>query len=161
MNEETHISKTRRKQDMHALQKLGEELVRLPASRLEKLDLPEDLHAAVLDAQRIHAREALRRQMQYIGRLMRDVEAGPLAERLAVWRGESDLETARHHRLERWREKMLASDDALTEWLTEHPDSDSQQLRALIRNARQEALQGKPPKSSRALFKLLRQSREG
>jgi ribosome-associated protein len=160
MNDQDTISKTRRKKEMHALQKLGEELVNLPPARLEKLSLPEALREAVMDARRFNGREALRRQMQYIGRLMRDVDALPIAEQLAAWRGESDQETARHHQLERWRERLLASDEALTEWLAEHPGSDSQQLRTLIRNARQEAVQGKPPKSGRELFRLLRRSGE-
>ena len=160
MNDQDSISKTRRKKDMHALQKLGEELVNLPPARLEKLDLPEALRDAVRDARRINAREGLRRQMQYIGRLMRDVEAGPIADQLAAWRGESDQERVRQHQLEGWREKLLASDEALTEWLAEHPGSDSQRLRTLIRNARQEAAQGKPPKSGRELFRLLRRSGE-
>jgi ribosome-associated protein len=160
MNDQDLVSKTRRKKDMHALQQLGVELVKLPAARLEKLDLPEALREAVSDARRFNAREALRRQMQYIGRLMRDVDAAHIAEQLAAWRGASDQETARQHQLERWREKLLASDEALTEWLAEHPGSDSQRLRTLIRNARQEAAQGKPPKSGRELFRLLRQSVE-
>lgn len=149
-------SKSQRKRDMTALQDLGGELVKLSRERLQRMDLPENLLTAVLEAQRITSHGAIRRQMQLIGKLMRGVEADDISEQVAAIKGESDIAKAAFHAIERWRERLLADDDALTLWLAEHPESDAQQIRQLIRNARREAADGKPPKSSRALFRLLR-----
>lgn len=149
-------SKSQRKREMTALQDLGEALVKLPASQLEKFDLPDNLQAAVMEARRLTSHGAIRRQMQYIGKLMRGVETEPIAEQLAAIRGESAAAKAEFHALERWRDRLIGDDGALTEWLAHHPDGDAQQLRQLIRNARKEAAEGKPPKSSRMLFRLLR-----
>ena len=154
------VSKSQRKREMTALQDMGAELVKLPRARLEKLDLPEHLLGALLEAQRLTSHGAIRRQMQYIGKLMRDVEVEPIAEQLAVLRGESAAAKAEFHALEHWRARLLKDDQAVTEWLARHPDSDVQQLRQLIRNARKEETEGKPPKSSRALFRLLREIAE-
>ncbi|MDD5390401.1 MAG: ribosome biogenesis factor YjgA [Gallionellaceae bacterium] len=155
---DSRISKTRRKNEMNALQDLGVELVKLSRERLEKMDLPERLLTELLEAQRLKANGAIRRQMQFIGKLMRDVDAEPIIEHLAVIRGESNTAKAEFHALEQWRERLLEHDAALTEWLARHPDADAQQMRQLIRNARKEASEGRPPKSSRLLFKLLRDS---
>lgn len=153
---ETAVSKSQRKRDMTALQDLGADLVSLPASQLETFDLPDNLRAAILEARRLTSHGALRRQMQYIGKLMRTVESEPIAARLAAIRGESLAAKAEFHALERWRDRLLADDDALTDWLAAHPGSDAQQLRQLIRNARREAAESKPPKAARALFRYLR-----
>jgi ribosome-associated protein len=152
------LSKTQRKNEMNALQELGEELMKLSRGQLEKMDLPDRLFKELLEAQRITAHGAIRRQRQFIGKLMRDVETEPIIEYLAALRGESDAAKADFHAVERWRERLLADDAALTEWLARHPDGDAQQLRQLIRNARREASENKPPKSSRILFRLLRDS---
>lgn len=150
-------SKSQRKRESSALQDTGAALVKLSADRVRKLDLPEALRVAVLEAQRLRSHGALRRQMQYIGKLMRDVEAAPIEAQLAEIRGESSSAKAEFHALERWRERLLAEDGALTEWLARHPQSDAQQLRQLIRGARKETAEGKPPRSSRALFRMLRE----
>jgi ribosome-associated protein len=151
-------SKSQRKREMTALQDMGAELVKLPRGRLEKLDLPESLFNALLEAQRLTSHGAIRRQMQYIGKLMRAVEIEPIAEQLAVIRGESAVAKAEFHALERWRERLIEDDLALTAWLSDHPGADVTLIRQLIRNARRESAEGKPPKSSRALFRLLRDS---
>ncbi|MFA5081033.1 MAG: ribosome biogenesis factor YjgA [Hydrogenophilaceae bacterium] len=153
-----YVSKSQRKRDVEALQAMGTELVKLSRDRIKKMDLPEDLRMAVLECQRITSHGALRRQMQFIGKLMRNVDPEPIAEQLAEVRGESDVAKARFHDLERWRTRLLEDDAAVTEWLTRHPDGDAQQIRQLIRNARKEAELGKPPKSSRELFRVLRDS---
>lgn len=153
-------SKTKRKEAMLALQDLGEELVKLPASKLEKLDLPDELRRAVEDGRRFTRHGAIARQMQYIGRLMRAVDAEPLARQLAAWRGESDEEKALLHRIERWRDRLIENDEALTLFLNEYPQADATRFRQLIRNARHEAANSKPPKSSRAIFKLVREMAE-
>ncbi len=149
-------SKSQKKRDMEALQSLGAELVKLSRERLRKMDLPERLLTEVLEAQRLTANGAIRRQKQFIGKLMRDVDAEPIAEQLAAIRGESSAAKAEFHALEHWRERLLENDAAFTEWLDRHPDADVQQMRQLIRNARKEAAESKPPKSSRILFRLLR-----
>ena len=155
------VSKTKKKQAMHALQDIGKELVKLPANKLERLDLPEELRRAVEDCRRFTKHEAIRRQMQYIGRLMRGVDEAPIARQLAAWRGESDEEKALLHRIERWRDRLIENDEALTLFLNEYPQTDATQLRQLIRNARHEAANNKPPKSSRAIFRLVREVVEG
>lgn len=155
MDDETP-SKTRKKAQMHALQKLGVELVELSKERLASMQLPETLVEAIRDAQRITAHEGRRRQMQYIGRLMRDIDPAPIQERLDAWRGQSKAEIARQHGMERLRDKLIADDAALTEFAQKHPDVDLQALRNLIRNARKEATEGRPPKSYREIFKVIR-----
>ena len=150
-------SKSQLKRAMQALQDLGEELVNLPGQKLDKLDMPEALYDAVREARRITKHEARRRQMQYIGRLMRDLDTEGIAEQLAEIKGESDAAKATFHAVERWRDHLIADDAALTAWLAEHPGEDAQSLRNLIRNARKEAAAGKPPKSSRELFRRLRE----
>ncbi|KAB2308397.1 DUF615 domain-containing protein [Betaproteobacteria bacterium SCN2] len=154
------VSKTKRKEAMLALQDLGEELVKLPASKLDKLDLPDELRRAVDECRRFTKHGAIRRQLQYIGRLMRGVDEAPIARQLAAWRGESDEEKALLHRIERWRDRLIENDEALTLFLNEYPQADATQFRQLIRNARHEAANNKPPKSSRAIFKLVREVAE-
>ncbi len=149
-------SKTRRKAESHALQKLGAELVELSRERLAAMPLPESLADAVKEAQRITAHEGRRRQMQYIGKLMRDIDPAPIQERLDAWNGQSKAEVARQHGFERQREKLIADDNALTEFAQRHPDVDLQALRNLIRNARKEAAEGRPPKAFREIFKVIR-----
>ncbi len=151
------LSKTRQKAAMQGLQDLGEELIELSRTRLAQLKLPEDLLDAVKLAQKIGKNPAIARQKQYIGRLMRDIDTTQIADQLARWKGGHQEENAHFHRLEKLRERLLQDDDALSVYLSEHPTADSQQLRTLIRNARREAEAGKPPKSTRELFKLLRE----
>ncbi len=154
------LSKTKIKQAMLALQDLGGELVKLPQAKLEKLPLPDELRQAVEDCRRFTKHEAIRRQMQYIGRLMRGIDPEPIARQLSAWKGESDEEKALLHRIERWRDRLIEHDDALTDFLRDYPDAEATQFRQLIRNARFEAAQNKPLKSSRALFRLIRESLE-
>ena len=141
---------------MHALQKLGVQLVELSESQLSSMQLPESLLEAVLEAKRLNRREAFRRQMQYIGRLMREVDAAPIQSQLDRWRGQSDEHTAQLHAIERWRDEMISGDAALERFLRDYPGADSQKLRALARNARRERDAGQPPKSFRELFRALR-----
>ncbi len=149
-------SKTRRKAQMHELQELGEALVALSAERLARIDLPEPLHDAVREAQRMRTFEAQRRQLQYIGKLMRDADPEPIRAAIAVVRGEAASETARLHRLERLRERLLADEDALGEIAAAFPGADLQHLRQLRRNALKEAQMNKAPKSYRAIFQTLK-----
>lgn len=150
-------SKTQLKAKMHALQELGEALVALNKERLAELQLPELLYDAVKETQRTTAHGALRRQLQYLGRIMREIDTTTIEEKLAKWNGTRQEENAIFHQLERLRTKLLEDDNSLAEYINTHPEADVQQLRTLIRNARKEAEAGKPPKSSRELFKILRE----
>ena len=151
------VSRTKKKQQVEELQKLGAALIALPAVTLDALGLPAELLAAVREAQRITSHEGKRRQMQYIGRLMREVDAEPIRERLAAIEGSSARATAGHRRLEAWRERLLAGDEALTEFVAAFPGADLQALRSLLRNARKEMKEGKPPRAYREVFRLLKE----
>lgn len=151
------VSKTQRKKEMLELQALGVALVDLPESQLGALGLADGLKAAVLDAKRIRSHEARRRQLQYIGRLMREVDPAPIRARLDALAGSSAQAAAQHRRLEAWRERLLADDTALTEFATEYPAADLQKMRALIRNSRKEQKEGKPPRAYRELFRTLKE----
>jgi ribosome-associated protein len=141
---------------MLELQSLGAALVALPESQLGRIALDARLLQAVLEAKRIKSHEAKRRQLQYIGRLMREVDPEPIRAQLAAAEGTSAQATAAHRRLEAWRERLLADDAALTSFASEHPGADVQEIRALIRNARKEQKEGKPPRAYRELFKVLK-----
>ena len=157
-DEQLPPSKSRRKREAHALQTLGENLVALTPNQLAPLTLPDDLRAAIEEARRLRQRGARKRQLQYIGRLMRqldDPDALQAAYKRIVAPGEA--ETRRLHRLERWRDRLLEEGDAaLGEWLDEHPDTDRQHLRQLIRAALKERQRQQPPKKARELFRYLR-----
>mgnify|MGYP001764029346 CR=1 FL=1 len=150
-------SKTQVKRQMHDLQVIGERLVALRDDQLDGMDLPERLHEAVCEAKRINKFGARRRQMQFIGKLMREVEAEPIISRLGSLEGNSRLHSAWLHRLENWRDRLLEDEAALTKLLNEHPGADAQRLRTLIRNTLKERELGKPPKSYRELFQALRE----
>jgi ribosome-associated protein len=154
-------SKTRRKKDMLALQALGAQLVELNEQQIETMQLPEALLEAVLEAKRLSKREARRRQLQFIGRLMRDIDATLIRERLDEWLGQGRERTVQLHALERWRDELLAGDPALERFLREYPHADSQKLRALIRNARREQGSALAPRSYRELFRTLREMTTG
>ena len=157
MQEET-FSKTQRKGEMLELQALGATLLELPAAQVDALGLPEALAAALREARRISSREGKRRQLQYIGRLMREVDAEPIRAALAAIEGSSATARARQRRLEQWRTRLLADDGALTEFAQAHAGADLQALRTLIRNARKEIAAARPPRAQRELFRLLRES---
>ena len=148
-------SKTQRKREMHDLQALGAELVGLNEQQLASIELPERLLDAVIEAQRMTKFEARRRQMQYIGKLMREVDPEPIRSRLDAWKSVSAESTARLHAIERWRARLLEDEDAMTELLREYPHADSARLRTLLRNATREREQGSPPRSFRELFRVL------
>jgi len=150
-------SKTKLKAEADAQQALGVRLSELPKDKLLKLNLPEDVVTAILDTKKITANGAIRRHRQYLGRLMREIDTAPIAEQLARWEGKHTAENAYFHGLERWRDRLINDTNALSEFMALHPATDSQQLRTLIRNAQKELAANKPPKSSREIFKLLRE----
>lgn len=146
------LSKTRRKKEMHALQDIGEQMVALDINQLNELDLPEILMDAILDAKQIKKHGAYRRQMQYIGKLMRNVDVLSFQEKLAFWHNLKLQQTARQHLLEHWRERLLSDEKAFTEFSQNYPAADIQRLRMLARKTHKEKIANKPPKSFRALF---------
>ena len=160
LNAEEPISKTQLKADADAQQALGVRLSELPKDKLLKLDLPDTVLIAVLDTKKITANGAIRRHRQYLGRLMREIDNAPILEQLARWDGKHTAENAYFHGLERWRDRMIADTDVLAEFIALYPKTDIQQLRTLVRNAQKELAADKPPKSSREIFKLLREVTE-
>jgi len=155
--EDNYVSKTKRKAQADAAQAIGKKLVELPMDKLEQLALPEALHEAIVEARRLTSNGGLRRQHQYIGRLMRDLDTDPIVEQLTRWEGKHSEENAKFHALERWRDQLLADADALSKFLDLHPHADRQQLRTLVRNAQAEVKAEKAPKFQRALFKMIRE----
>ena len=157
---EAPISKTKLKAEADAQQAIGKKLIDLSKDKLIKLELPEALFDAVLEAKRLTANGAVRRQLQYLGRLMRDIDSAPIVAQLNAWEGKNVQENARFHTMERWRMRLIAEPIALQEFLIRYPKADIQQLPTLIRNAQREEAAQKPPKSSRELFKLIREVSE-
>ncbi len=154
--EDDFVSKSQLKREMEAVQAIGERLITLKPEQLQQLDLPDTLRDAVELAKRITSHGALRRQKQYIGKLMRNIEIEPIEAKFAEWERGNRAQTAKLHQLERWRERLLADDKALGELIEVYPQADVQHLRTLMRNAKKEQAVNKPPKSSRELFKVLR-----
>ena len=156
-------SKSQRKRDMTALQDIGAELESLPKYRLARVPMPEALADAIHAARKITSHEGKRRQMQFVGKVMRgldDDEIATIRAALEGFKGTSKAETARMHLIERWRELLLADDDALTKFLGEHPSVDVQSVRNIIRNARKEKELAKPPKYFRELFQAIKTALE-
>jgi len=161
LDPKTGTSKSQRKRDSSALQDLGEALVDLPAERLAKIEMPDNLRLAVQDARRITKHEARRRQMQYIGKLMRSTDPVPIQAALDAIAGVSAAENQRMHRLERLRLKLLEDEPAaLAEIVAAHPAADLQQLRQLRRNALKEQEQSRPPRTFREIYRFLKSLEE-
>lgn len=153
-------SKSQRKRDMAALQKLGESLIALAPEQLDRLDLPEDLAEAIRFFHTLKDKEAKRRQQQFIGTVMRKVDPEPLREALDELDQLRYRQAEEFHQIEVWRDALVAGDgDALTEVVGRF-GLDPQQLRQLARLAAAEKAAGKPSKNGRALFRLLRQAAE-
>ena len=154
------LSKTRLKQQSHDLQTLGLALAALGSDTLAAIQMPEGLRDAIAQFRRTKSFEGRRRQMQYVGKLMRTADGDALREAVAA----ATLGTAQSalalHEAERWRAELIADDDALTRWLHDHPDTDTQQLRSLVRAARRDAagldLAARQPRSVRELFQFIK-----
>lgn len=159
-------SRTELKRESAELQKLGEDLLTLRADLMARLDLADKLKDAVAEARRITNFEGKRRQMQFIGKLMRQVDPAVLDDvraALTEQHSGSARENLLLHQAESWRERLLASDDAVGQWLGQFTGTDSQQLRALVRQARKDAQPEKPGaavrhgRAYREIFQLLRE----
>ena len=158
MEQDTTSSKTRVKQEMHALQMIGERLIGLNSNQLKECLLPDTLFEAIIEAKQIRKNGARRRQIQYIGKLMREVDISPIKEKMSIWDGISKEHTAWIHQIERWRKSLLEDNDSFSKFAGLHPDANLQRIRTLIRNTHKETLSSKPPKSFRALFHELQLS---
>ena len=150
-------SKSQRKRDSTALQVLGAELVELPERVLESFPLSEALHEAINEAAAIRQRGARKRQLKYIGSLLRAIEVEPILEALAKVKSQSALATRQHHRVEQWRDRLIEEGDiALGDLVNNYTQIDRGQVRQLIRSARSEQAKEKPPRSARRLYQYLR-----
>lgn len=150
-------SKSRRKRDAQRLQALGEELVGLSRAQLATLGLPDELFDAVTAAQAIVQHGGRRRQLQYIGKLMRRIDAEPIQTSLDALNATHRTDTAAFHRLEQWRDRLLQEgDDALGALRTACPEIEAQRIRTLVRTARRESAENRPPRAARELFRYLR-----
>jgi ribosome-associated protein len=152
-------SKTALKKEAHALQALGLALAGLSDSQRAAAPMPDDLREAIEAYRRTKSHEGRRRQLQLIGKLMRSAERQPLEEAVAAAKVPTARMTLALHQTERWRAELIAGDEALTRWIAEHPDTDAQQLRALVRNARKDAdlpLEQRHGKAWRELFQFIK-----
>jgi ribosome-associated protein len=151
-------SKSQLKREAHDLQHLGEELAALSDAVLETLPMDDGLRGALQELRRTRSHEGRRRQLQYVGKLMRQGDPEPLREAVARAKLGGARDSLRLHTAERWREDLVADDDAVTRWADEVPDSDLQRLRNLVRNARIERKPdgppGQAPRQSRAWREL-------
>jgi ribosome-associated protein len=154
----TPISKSAAKREASALQALAVSMVDLPDDQLARLPLPERLHDAIVECRRITSRGALRRQRQYLGRLMRSAEVGPIREALAELEREAAGRTRHFHTLEHWRDRLIdEGDTALDALLAEYPRLDRAPIRQFVRQARREIEADRPRRAARALFRHLRE----
>ena len=151
-SEEDFISKTRRKKDATALQDVGSALVKLSREQLARIDMPEELREAVLQCQRFNKHEAIRRQVQYIGKLMRHIDPAPIVAQLSALEAPSRKQTALFHVAEKWRDELLDDPKAAERFEREFPHADVKRVRALAEAARAERAAHRAPKHVRELF---------
>ncbi len=152
-------SRNELKKQMQDLQELGEAIASLPADRLDKLKIEDRLRDAIDELHRTRSFEGKRRQIQYIGKLMKHENPEPLREAVASYRVGSATDTLALHQAEYWRDQLLAADDALANWVKEYPATDVQQLRSLVRSARKEKLEPgeRHGRAYRDLFKVVKE----
>lgn len=155
------VSKSQKKRDMDALQDLGKKLTEYTPARLKKVEMSDTLREALVEMAKLTANGARARQLQYIGKLMRSEEIGPIKAGLDAIEGKSHVEIARMHRLEKLRERFLEDETMLTEIGNLYPSVDLHRMRQLRRNAIKERTENKPPKAYRELFQILRELDQG
>ena len=156
-------SRNELKKQMKDLQDLGEAVAALPIDRLDKLKLDERLRDAIDELRRTRSFEGKRRQIQYIGKLMKSQDPEPLREAVASYRVGSASDTLALHQAEYWRDRLLAGDEALQNWVEAYPATDIQQLRSLVRSARKEKLEPgeRHGRAYRDLFRLVKEQMQG
>lgn len=152
------ISKSQRKRDCHAQQKISDRLLKLQPDQLAQIDLPSELENALNEAHRIRSNSALKRQRQYLGKIMRNCDSARIEKQLDTILHKNDTNTAQFKKIEKWRDRLVENDkDVLSEIINELPDIDRHHVHNLARQASKEASAGKPPAASRKLFKYLRE----
>ncbi|MCW9024139.1 MAG: ribosome-associated protein [Gammaproteobacteria bacterium] len=156
-SDEILISKSQLKREAHALQELGEKLVKLSLADFEKVPMDDSLRDAITAARGMKKNGALKRQLQFIGKLMRKIDATPIQAAYDSVTNHYRDDVKQFHQLENWRDRLITEGDkALGDLLEEFPDVDRQHLRQLIRSASKESAQNKPPRSARELFQYLK-----
>ena len=158
------VSKSQMKREMHALQELGEALIKLKPSELAKVPLDDELQEAIALAHKLISkkeREGLRRHLQFVGKLMRSRDVTAIEQSLAAFDHKSAVVNAHFHRLEQWRDRLVKEGDkGVDALLAEYHQLDRQKLRQMARQARKELAANLPPKAYRELFQYLKQNLE-
>lgn len=152
------VSKSQLKREAHSLTELGKKLVQMDKSLLAKIPLPDNLLEAINSAKNIRQHGALKRQLQYIGKLMRKTDPEPIQAAYEVATNHYRADSQQLHKIENWRDRLLSEgDNALGELTDLHPDADRQHLRQLMRSAKKERELNKPPRAARELFQYLKE----
>jgi len=152
------ISKTQRKHDCDVMQELGEKMITLNQEELSKINMDDELRRAIEEAQRMKSHGALKRQKQYIGKIIRNLEDETLEPQLNRILHKHDIHNAEFKRMEKWRDTILENgDQGINAFMEEYPDADRHHLRQLVRNAKKEKLNNKPPVAYRQIFKYIRE----
>ena len=155
-------SKSQIKRECQHLTDLGEEILKLKKEEIQSLDLPDELEEAVITALKIKSHSGLKRQRQYIGKLLRSLESEDIESRVRKIQHRHDTNTAQFKRLEKWRDKLIDNDkETLNEIISRHPDIDRQHINQLIRAAHKEKREEKAPAAARKLFKYLSDLEDG
>jgi ribosome-associated protein len=160
-DDEDAKSKSQLKREMEVMQKIGERLITLPLDKLQHLNLDDQLLDAILLAKKIKAHEALRRQRQFIGKIMRGLseeDVQSITDYLETLDGSNEKHKQLLHFVENWRDKLLSQESALSEFIEQYAQVDPSYLHQLVRNARKEKEQNKPPKAFRELFTIIKNS---
>ncbi|QJR10547.1 hypothetical protein DSM104443_01611 [Usitatibacter rugosus] len=152
MEDGEFISKTQRKKQMHDVQSLGVALTKLSPEQLARFNLPELLLDAILEAKRHTTHEAIRRQSQWIGKIMRDMDVAPIAAQLAALNAPTSRDTALFHRAEKWRTEILADPSLIATFVAEFPSADAKAIAILVEKAKAERAAERAPKHYRELF---------
>ncbi len=148
-------SKTQLKQDMHELQALGEVLTTLSNDQLDQLDLPESMRDALEELHRVGKHEATRRHMQFIGKLMRNIDPEPIRAQIDRWEMGTRANKAAFKASERWRDRLIAEPDSVSIFMAEQPDVDRAKLDEMLARARLQAARGEAPAAARQVFRIV------
>ncbi len=155
------VSKSQRKRDCDAQQKISDRLLKLPADQLALIALPDDLEDALKEAHRIRSNSALKRQRQYLGKIMRGIDSTRIERQLNAVIHRNDTNTAQFKKLEKWRDRLVENDrQVLGEIIAQYPELDRHHVHNLVRQAAKEAAADRPPAAARKLFRYLRELSE-
>ena len=156
--DEEWVSKSQKKRECDAVQRISDKLLKLKPDELALIDLPAELENALNEAHRIHSNSALKRQRQYLGKIIRSCDSEKIEKQLNAVIHRNDTNTAQFKKIERWRDRLIDNDtQVLGEIIQQHPALDRQHVHTLVRQAAKEESANKPPAASRKLFKYLRE----